>query len=182
MKRTLIAPALALAALGTAQAAQAQQSCVAPADVTDMVTYVVPLAFDAAMQTCDAQYQADGFMKSDGDAFADRFRAKQDAAWPGAYKLGKQFMAKRAEKEGEEGNGNEADIVGLIDQMPEEQVRPFFDGIIQQMIASEIKTDTCGDIERGLGLLAPLPVENTSMLVTFILEMSGVKDPQICSN
>ncbi len=180
MKRTLIAPALAIAALGTAQTAQAQQSCVAPADVTDMVTYMVPLAFDAAMQTCNAQYQPDGFMKSDGGKFADRFRAKQDKAWPGAYKLGKQFMAKKAAKEGAAGAGAGAGIINLIEQMPEEQVRPFFDGIVQQMIASEIKTDTCSDIERGLGLLAPLPVENTSMLVTFVLEMSGVKDPQIC--
>ncbi|MEL7197167.1 MAG: hypothetical protein AAGL10_02535 [Pseudomonadota bacterium] len=180
MKLPLIAPALALAALGTGQTAQAQQSCIAPEDVTDMVTYIVPLAFDAAMQTCDAQYEASGFMKTKGDAFADRFRAKQDAAWPGAYRLGKQMMATRAAERAGEGDAADAGMIELIDQMPDDQVRPFVDGFIQQVISSEIKPDTCSNIERGLALLSPLPVENTSGLVTFVLQMTGVKDPQIC--
>lgn len=177
MRRTLIAPMLALAALTTSQTAMAQESCVASGDVTDMVTYVVPLAFDAAMQTCDTRYKTDGYMKTSGAEFADRFRAKQDAAWPGAYRLGKQIMATRAQ-----GKGDVDDtFIQMIDQMPQEQVRPFFDGFIQQIIASDIAPKTCADIERGLRLIAPLPVENTSALVTFILEVSGVKEPQICS-
>ncbi|MEL7189613.1 MAG: hypothetical protein AAGK17_08695 [Pseudomonadota bacterium] len=180
MKTTLIAPALALAALGNAQTAQAQENCIAAQDVTDMVTYVVPLAFDAAMQSCDTQYKPSGFMKTNGDAFAARFRVKQDAAWPGAYRLGKQMMATRATERAEQGDEAGAGMLDLIDQMPQEQVRPFFDGFMQQMIASEIKPDTCRQIERGLALLAPLPVENTSGLVTFILQVSGVKEPTIC--
>ena len=35
MKRTLLSPTLAVAALASAQAAQAQQACVAPEDAAD---------------------------------------------------------------------------------------------------------------------------------------------------
>ena len=49
MIRTLIAPALAVTALASATAAQAQQqACVAPADLSDAVVYAMPIAYDAA--------------------------------------------------------------------------------------------------------------------------------------
>ena len=116
-------------------------------------------------------------MRSESAEFADRFREKQDAAWPGTFRLLQVFMNQRA---GENGEGDAA-MSAMISAMPEEQLRPFVDALITQMIAGEIKPKTCGDIENILELIAPLPVENISGLATLIMEMVELDDPAICS-
>jgi hypothetical protein len=68
----------------------------------------------------------------------------------------------------------------MIAALPEESLRPFVDGLVGQMIAGEIKPDSCGKIERGLELLAPLPPENVAGLFAFIAELTELKNPPIC--
>lgn len=174
MRLKVLASALAFSALATAQGAQARQACVEPADLSDSVTYALPLAYDAAMRQCAREYATNGFMRTQGPAFVDRFRVKQDAAWPGAFRLLRAFMASD--------NGDESDAAmnAMIASLPEENLRPFVDGLVAQMIGSEIKPDTCGKIERGMALLAPLPAENVSGLVTFVAEMAELDEPPIC--
>lgn len=175
MRLKILASALAISALATAQGAQAQKACVEPADLSDSVTYALPVAYDAAMRTCAGVYAADGFMRTGGPAFVDRFRSKQDAAWPGAFRLLKTFMASD-----DEGSDADAAMNAMIASLPEENLRPFVDGLVGQMIGAEIKPDTCAKIERGMALIAPLPAENVSGLVTFIAEMAGLDEPPIC--
>ncbi len=173
MKKQLAA-LLGMAALVQGQAAQAQAVCVAPADLDDAVVYSMPLAYDAAQAACADEFAADGFMRQGGAAFADGFRARQDAAWPGAFRMLKVFMAK-----GDEGSGSE-EVLSLLSSMPDGSLRPFVDAIITQKLVEEIKPDTCGKIERAVELISPLPVENVSGLVTFIVEQSGMKNPEVC--
>ena len=177
MSTRLIAPALALAALATSQAALAQQqACVAPADMSDAVVYVMPIAFDAARTACSNRLPRDGFMATRGDAYIEGFRAEQSKAWPGAFRFLKTFM----EKDGGEG-GSSPEMGAMLSSMPEEALRPFVDALVGQMIAAEIKGDTCGKIERGLELLSPLPTENIGGLVAFLFEMTDMKNPPICA-
>lgn len=181
MKRTralrTLSPLLAIAAMGSAQIAQAQQACLALADVDDTATYAMPIAYDAAMAACGAQYSSDGFMKTKGIAFADQFRSKQDESWPGAFRLIKTFMP---QSEANTANGKSDAMMEMLSAMPEEALRPFFDGLVTQMISSEIKPDTCAKIERGMALISPLPPENVSGLVAFVLEMAEMESPAIC--
>lgn len=177
MTKRVVAPALALIALASASAAQAQrQACVAPADLGDAVLYAMPIAYDAVSTSCARQLSADGFMAREGSAFIDTFRARQNSAWPGAFRLIKTFMADSNAAEG----GTEADLTAMIAALPEESLRPFVDGLVGQMIAEEIKPDSCGKIERGLELLAPLPPENVAGLFAFIAELTELKNPPIC--
>jgi hypothetical protein len=177
MTKRIIAPALALAALATATTAQAQQqACVASADLGDSVLYAMPIAFDAVSTTCSKQLKRDGFMATGGDAFIAKFRAKQDSAWPGAFRMIKTFMA----QEGGDASGSDADMAAMIAALPEESLRPFVDGMVGQMIAGEIKPDNCGKIERVIELLDPLPADNYVGLVTFIIELADLKNPSIC--
>jgi hypothetical protein len=172
------APALALAALASATTAQAQQKpCIAAADLGDTVLYAMPIAYDAVSTTCKAQLRSDGFMARGGDKFVAKFRERQDSAWPGAFRLLKTFMAKEAGAEA----GAGADMGAMIAALPEESLRPFVDGLVGQMIAEEIKPDSCGKIERGLELLSPLPVENVAGLMAFIAEVADLKEPAICT-
>lgn len=175
----MIAPALALAALATAQAAQAQQPmCVAAADLSDAAAYAMPIAFDAAQSACANRLPRDGFVATKGEAFIAKFRAGQDKTWPGAFRLIKTFMADETSQA--EGPGDE--FKAMIAALPDEALRPFVDGIVGQMIAGEIKGDSCTKIERGLELISPLPTENVGGLVAFIAELADLKNPAICGS
>lgn len=169
-----LAALLGMAALIQSQAAQAQAVCIAPADLDDAIIYSMPLAYDAAQAACANQFAADGFMQSGGAAFADGFRERQDAAWPGAFRMLKVFMAS-----GDDGSGSD-EMVSLLSSMPDGSLRPFVDAIITQKLMEEIKPDSCGKIERAVELISPLPVENVSGLVTFIVEQTDMKNPEIC--
>ncbi len=177
MKTRIIAPALAFAALVSAQAAHAQQQgCVAATDLGDAAVYALPIAFDAARNACANRLSRDGFMATGGEAFIANFRAQQNDAWPGAFRLLKNF----AGKDNPAGERSGLDIASLLTGIPEDALRPFVDGMVGQMIATEIKGDSCSRIERGLELIAPLPTENVGGLFAFIAELTDLKNPSIC--
>ena len=175
MTSRMLAPALALASLATAQTAQAQaQACVNPADLSDAVVYVMPIVFDAVGSACANRLSADGFMATRGEDYIAQFRAKQDRSWPGAFR----FLKTITEKEG--GNGKDDQMGEVMSSMPEEALRPFVDAMFGQKIAEEIKGENCSKIERGLELLSPLPVDNVGGLIAFVAELSDLKNPPIC--
>lgn len=177
MTTRLLAPALAFAALATSQTALAQsQACVARADMSDAVVYAMPIAYDAARNACTNRLTSNGFMASRGDAYIEPFRTGQDKAWPGAFRFLKTFMNKDA---GE--GGSQADMAAMLGSMPEDALRPFVDALVGQMIAAEIKGDSCAKIERGLELLSPLPTENIGGLIAFIAELAELKEPPVCA-
>jgi hypothetical protein len=170
IKRTF-ATALALAAIAQPQVALAQQ-CVEQADVRDGVIYAMPLLVDGFRAKCGAQLAADGFFAVEGESFAAPFRARQNETWPGALRLFNQF--------GAAGKSGDSATAAMIGQLPESALRPFLDALIQQMVATEIKTEDCGKIERGVSLLAPLPPENIGGLASFLFEMAKVDNPTVC--
>lgn len=174
MNTRFLAPALALAAMTTAQAAQAQnQACVASEDLGDAVVYAMPIAFDAAQNACANRLSKTGFMATQGEAAIAPFRAGQDQAWPGAFRMLKTFMESK-------GGDTDPGMTAMIASLPAESLRPFVDGLAGQMIAEQIKGDSCAKIERGLALIAPLPTDNVGGLVAFIAELADLKDPPIC--
>jgi len=172
-----IASALALAALAAAQTGQAQQpACMAAADLSDAVVYAMPIAFDSTRTACANRLAPSGFMATRGEAFITQFRAGQDRAWPGALRLLKSFM--NQENAVEDTGG--MDLGAMLSGMPEDAMRPFVDALVGQMIAEEIKGDSCSKIERGLELLSPLPVDNVGGLIAFLAEVSDLENPPIC--
>ncbi|MEM9310892.1 MAG: hypothetical protein AAGA34_05535 [Pseudomonadota bacterium] len=174
MKRTLLSPTLAVAALASAQAAQAQQACVAPEDAADAVIYAMPMAYDATLKACDKELSADSFLQSaDGENFIEPYRGQQDERWDGTFRFLKVFISAQAE-DGDDGIGE------MISAMPEESLRPFVDGIMGQLLADQIKPDTCNKIDRGVELMSPLPAENLSGLVAFIVELVDLDNPPVC--
>lgn len=177
MTTRLLAPALALTALATSQTALAQgQACVAPADLSDAVVYAMPIAYDAARTACANRLTRDGYMATGAEAYISQFRAGQDKAWPGALRMLQTFMANDAAQDGE----SPMDMGAMLKEMPQEALRPFVDALVGQMIAAEIKGDTCGKIERGLELISPLPTENIGGLIAFLAELTDMKNPPIC--
>lgn len=177
MTHRMIAPALALAALATAQTAQAQQqACVQAADLSDAVIYAMPIAFDAARTACANRLSRDGFMAKRGEGYIAAFRAGQNKAWPGAFRVIRTFMDQGGSGE----SPVDADMMAMLSAMPQESLRPFVDALTGQMIAEEIKPESCDKIERGLELLSPLPTENVGGLIAFLVEVSEIKNPPVC--
>lgn len=175
MKRTAFGSALALAALASAQTAQAQNVCVQPEDAADAMIYFMPAAYDATMTKCENQFSADSFLTSeDGRLFIDGFRGQQDARWSGTYRFFQVFIQKQAK--GDEAMGQ------MIANLPEDSLRPLIDGIMGQVIAQEVKSDSCEKIDRVVELLSPLPPENLGGLIAFILPEVDLKDPPVCGS
>lgn len=177
MKTFTLAAAMSFTALATAQGAQAQQACIEPDDLTDTITYAIPLVYDGLQERCAAQFSQNEFMRDGADEFVDEFRAGQDAAWPGALRLLKTFMSSQ--------DGDDDGMAEMVASLPDDALRPLVDGIIPPMLGERLGKDGdtafCGDIAEGMELVAPLPAQNVSMLVTFIAERVGLEDPSICS-
>ena len=174
-----IAPALAFAALAQGQAASAQQACVPPADMSDTIIYALPIAYDAARTSCAKQFATNGFVARGGDKFMAGFRARQNAAWPGAMRTMQAFIS--SQQDSAKPGAGDLDLAALAKSLPPEALRPLVDGLMGQMIAGEIKPEACGKIERALELLSPLPVDNVAGLMGFLLEIAEVNEPSICA-
>ena len=174
MKRPFLAPVLAVTALASAQAAHAQKACVAPEDAADAVIYAMPAAYEATVKKCGEEFAGESFLQSaDGLNFIQQFRTQQDKRWDGTSRFLKVFIAAQAE-------GDNQGAGEMIASMPAESLRPFVDGIMGQLIAEQIKTDSCGKIDRGAELLSPLPADNVSGLVAFIVELVDLDNPPVC--
>ena len=176
MKTSAFAASAAMLALSTAQTAQAQQTCYSPDDLADAAVYMMPIAYDSAKSTCAKRLKADGFMARSGDKFIAPFRAKQAKAWPGAFRVMKKQLAGRSFS-GMSGK----DIVAMVSTMPTSAVRPLADGMIGQMIAGEIKPAQCGQIERGMELLSPLPPENIAQLFPLVADFASLSNFKLCT-
>lgn len=177
MKRRLsqsAAALLAVAALAQPQMAQAQ-ACVEQQDVTDAVIYSMPLLASAVDQRCAGTLAPEGFMATQGDEFVAPYLAIREQHWPGTVRLLQSFSSK-----GKKSDKNGFDAAKMFETLPADALQPFVDAIIVQMVQEQIKPESCSKIERGVELLAPLPPENVGGLLAFIVDMAGVKDPEIC--
>ena len=156
-------------ALVQAQSALAQ-ACLAPDDVTDAGIYAIPVVADGFRDSCTPHLAADGFFATQGEDFVAPYSAMQSEHWPGTLRV---FLALAAS----DGTDERADALG---ELPADALRPLVDAFLAQKIGEEIKPKDCSKIERAMELLAPLPPENLGGLLTFILDVTGVKEPTIC--
>ena len=183
MKRHVRLAAGAAALLALSQPALAQGTgCLQRADVADMTTYAMPLLVDALQAKCGQSLPADSFILSEGDAFAEGFAPLRDDAWPGARRVLVTFIEQQtgASREmAQQGDAAMAGVVMNLMRMEGDELRPYVDAIATQILADELKPSLCGDVERILPLLAPLPPENYGALVSTILAMVIGEDDEL---
>lgn len=182
MKLHLRMAATTAAILALSQPALAQGSqCVQPADLADATTYTMPLAIEALQTKCVDVLPADSFVMSEGDAFATRFMPLNDAAWPGARRFLMTFIENEAggDDDAAPGEQSSAGFVKLLAEIPGEDLRPFVEAIVREMIAEDVQPGTCADVEKVLPLLAPLPPENYGALVATIIGFVAKDDDDL---
>jgi hypothetical protein len=151
----------ALAALTIGETAAAQNAdCLSEREVTNLVTYALPVVMDSTIKTCRPQLAADGYFATQGFSLVQRYAARKSGAWPDA----KAALLKIG--------GKDDKMKDMVANLSDEALQPFADGLVAQLIAKGIKPGQCKAIERATRLLSPLPPENTAELLTFVIVMS----------
>ncbi len=156
------------------------QDCVAQQDVNDAVVYAFPLFIESFEGKCGDSLSPTGFLATGSDDMVAAFTERQDAAWPGTLRLINQFTHHGRTPGEDKDDSTDDRFAEILDALPESVIRPFFDAIVMQKITEVIPMKDCGNIERGLELVAPLPPENIGGLAAFMFEMTDVKNPDIC--
>ena len=164
LKRTSVALVAALAAASMAAPAQAQGFPLTdengdPVALGPTILYAAPFAIEAVRNVCSSELSADGFLATDGEALQARYATAAEGKWPEAKALLLQAGMSR-------GGGSGAEMLAA---MPDEALKPFIDAMIPTLVASEIKPETCGDVEAVVEQLAPLPPENMANLFDVII-------------
>lgn len=153
-----LAPLAAMAA-----APLSAQADPTPEQVEAATRYALPHLFEGFRATCADTLSADGYLASEGDRLQTKFSDGADDYWPQA----KTAMVNLASQRGSEA----ASELDMFASLPDENLQPLVDGLVFALVATELKTEQCGDVERGLALLDPLPVENIAGLIGFMFEM-----------
>ena len=150
--------ALSQPTIATAQAG----SCLDQDDVADAAIYAMPAIIQSVKGTCGPRLSSRGWLATKGDAYAQRFTAQQAAAWPGTMRTIGALASKS-------GAGEARQMRTLMATLPPGALRPMVDALIVQELAGEIPVNDCGDIERALELISPLPTQNAGALVGLML-------------
>jgi len=153
---------LAAAALVQSQAAAAQAQCLTEPELSGMAGFTLPSVLQGVMTKCQPSLSPHGFFATRGDAMIARYAQDKDAAWPAAKAAFMKFGADKDDK-----------TMKQVARLPDDKLKPFVEGMVEQMVGDEIKPSSCVAIERVAGLLDPLPATNTAQLVGFILALVG---------
>ena len=158
------AGALALVSAGQLQAAQTADAatCLSREEINGLVAYVMPDALDAAIATCKPTLAADSFLLRRGPALSTTLHAGKDAAWPAARAGFLKFGHDEA-----------------MPKLKDATLRTMVDDIMGQKLAPAIKPSVCGDAERILAPLEPLPTTNLIAFIGAIVSVAARKDPKM---
>lgn len=157
MKRNGIAAfAAAWLALASAAGAQAATPCLAPQEADALFTALAPEAIRSVARTCAPVLPAPGLLGGRSEAMAEKFEARAASTLP----LAEKAIAKIT--------GNELPDPTLL--------QPLIKTLAGPMIASNVKPESCGQIDLALGLVEPLPAENLTGLLVLLMQLSGNKE------
>lgn len=157
---TAIAAALLAAAPTLAQAAE--PPCLSPAEFTSLAEYALPSVISGTSQRCSATLAPGAYLRRDGQQLAQRYAEHKPAAWPGA----KAAFLKLST------TGN-ADANNLIRTLPDASLQQMLGSLMEGLVAQQIPLERCGAIDRVIGLLAPLPAQNTAELIALAVGLGA---------
>lgn len=153
--------ALAIAMPTTAIAQAAVKPCMEPAEAQAMLTFMLPGAFDALSDQCQASLPADSVLSRSGKLLAARYRPEADAAWP----VAKQAFGKMSD----------AAILKLLDDAT---LKKLVSAGIAGELSKQVKVRDCATVDRFVAALEPLPARNVAMLLGALIEVGARADAQ----
>jgi hypothetical protein len=155
----ILCAAMLVIAPGVAQAAQ---QCLTPQEASSLAAYALPAAISGTTKRCAPSLTPSSFLRRGGSELASRYSARKTQNWPAAkaafFKIG---------------GGSKDESSAILKTLPDPSLQQMLDAIIEGMVAQEIPVEKCGQIDRIVGLLAPLPAENTADLIAVVLGIAG---------
>lgn len=158
MRRLLTGPMLvcAIALAPVPGMAQTAAPCLTPAEFSSLATYGLPSIIKGVSARCASSLGANGWLPRNGAQLASRYGQSKPSAWPAAKAaVFKMFGPASGGK----------DQLGPFRNMPDAQLQPIADGLIEGMMSQQVPLERCASIDRAISLLAPLPPQNTAELV-----------------
>jgi hypothetical protein len=161
---------LALVASAQPLAAQTQAAapCLTRPELRGMVAYFLPTVLQSAIDTCATKLTPESYMLARAPKLLTTLEAGRSEAWP---------MAKAAFVK--IGGNDDKGTANLFASLPEEAVRPLIEAVIADKLGSTIKPDSCGDIDRVMAPLEPLPAANLVDVLTEAMAIAGRNDKQM---
>jgi hypothetical protein len=143
-------------------AAAAEPPCLAPAEFTALAEYAMPSIINGTSQRCSATLTPSAFLRSQGAQLIQRYAQRKPAAWPGA----KAAFLKLS-------TTTNADANKLIGSMPDASLQQMLDSLMEGLVGQHVPLERCTTIDRVIGLLAPLPPQNTAELIALAVGLGS---------
>lgn len=154
------AAALAVTLFAAAQPATAQVMRFTEEEASALARFAMPRAFAGLQQRCRATLADDAYMF----ASSGRVQAKLENAARGSWPRARSVVLRIAS------DGNQQ-MGALLGQVPPESLQPFVDEYVSGLVSSKVPVEQCGQVDRVLELLDPLPAENLASLAgLFVVE------------
>jgi hypothetical protein len=163
--RRLIAFAAAFLAAAPGSASAAEPPCLTPAEFTSLAGYALPSIITGTAQRCATTLPPAAYLRTDGTALAARYAGQKAKHWPSA----KAAFLKLS-------GATNADANKLFRDMPDASLQGILDATMEGMISQQIPLKRCGVIDRLVGLLSPLPPENTAELIAVAVGLGAKTD------
>ena len=150
--------ALLVAVPGLAQAAQ---PCLTTVEASSLAAYALPSAISGATKRCSATLAPSSFLRTQGSQLAARYAGRKAQTWPSAKAA---FLKLGAGKD---------DGAALLAGLPDPSMQQLIDVMIEGLVSQKVPVAQCGDIDRIIGLLAPLPPQNMADLIAEVIGLAG---------
>ncbi|MEJ5975985.1 hypothetical protein WG901_05025 [Novosphingobium sp. PS1R-30] len=160
--RRFTAIAAAALTLTPALAQAAEPPCLSPGEFTALAEYALPSMINGTTQRCTSTLGANAYLPRQGAQLAQRYAERRPAAWPRA-KAAFLKLSPTINPQADE----------LIRTMPDASLQQMLDPLLAGMVSQQVPLDRCGSIDRLIGLLAPLPAQNTAELIALAVGLGA---------
>jgi hypothetical protein len=160
--RRFTAFAAALLAAMPAIAQAAEPPCLSPAEFTSLADYALPSIISGTSQRCSSTLAPNAYLRRNGAQLIERYAERRPAVWPAAKAAFLKLSAT-----------TNADADTVIRSMPDASLQQMLDGLLTGMVAQQVPLDRCGTIDQLIGLLAPLPPQNTAELIALAVGLGA---------
>jgi hypothetical protein len=105
---------------------------------------------------------ADAFLRRKGSDLSNRYAVLKASSWPGARAAFVKVSS-----------GADANMANTVRGLPDTTLRTIADAYISGMVSQQLPTDRCTSVDRLIGLLSPLPPENTAELIALTVGLGA---------
>lgn len=163
--RKPVALAAAVLVLTPGIASAAEPPCLTPAEFTSLAGYTLPSIINGTAQRCATTLAPSAYLRTSGRDLASRYAGQKAKHWSGAKAAFLKLSA-----------STNADANKLFRDMPDSSLQGILDATMEGMVSGQIPLNRCSTIDRLIGLLAPLPPENTAELIALAVGLGAKTD------